>query len=52
MNFFKRLFCRHHFAHVRNLYGDQIVAWGYKRSVWRCDKCGKSEGRDALKETV
>jgi len=48
MNWLKRLFCKHQFAWVRNLYGDQIIEWGYKRSVWKCDHCGKLEGRDEL----
>lgn len=48
MNFIKRLFCTHSFEFVRNLYGDQIIEWGWKRSVWRCAKCGKLQGRDEL----
>ena len=50
MWFLKRLFCTHNFEFVRNLYGDQIIEWGYKRSVWKCSKCGKLTGRDALHE--
>lgn len=39
--FIKRLLCRHRdLAFVRNLYGDQIIHAGYKRSEWRCCKCG------------
>ena len=44
----KRLFCRHDWRHHSNLYGDQIIEWGYKRSVWRCAKCGLLQGRDQL----
>lgn len=25
---------------VRNLYGDEIVEYGWKRSIWQCKKCG------------
>lgn len=50
MNFLQRLFCRHNFEFVRNLYGDQIIGWGYKRSVWKCSHCGKQQGRDKLHE--
>ena len=50
MWFLKRLFCTHNFEFVRNLYGDQISEEGYKRSVWKCSKCGKLTGRDALHE--
>ena len=40
-NFFKRLFCKHYkVVFVRNIWGDEIIEWGYKRSLWRCDKCG------------
>jgi hypothetical protein len=48
VNWIKRLFCTHAFEFVRNLYGDQIIEWNWKRSVWRCSKCGKLEGRDTL----
>lgn len=37
----KRLFCKHkHPTFVRNLYGDQIILAGYKRSQWKCQDCG------------
>ena len=36
----RRVFCRHSFAWVRNIHGDEITATGC-RTVWRCDKCGK-----------
>lgn len=48
--FLARLFCAHNFAFSHNLYGDQIIEWGYKRSVWKCSKCEKLAGRDALHE--
>jgi len=48
MNIFRRLFCKHDFTFMRNLYGDQIIEWNYSRSVWRCSKCGRVEGRAEL----
>lgn len=51
MTFIKRLFCTHNFEFVRNIYGDEIIAWGYKRSVWKCLHCGKIQGRDDLHES-
>jgi hypothetical protein len=48
MNLLTGIFCRHSYEFVRNLYGDQIIEWGYKRSVWRCNKCGKLRGHDKL----
>ena len=39
--FIKRLFCKHYkVTFVRNIYGDEIISFGHKRSLWRCDKCG------------
>lgn len=48
MRFLKQLFCKHSFEFAYNLYGDQIIEYGYKRSVWTCSKCGKWTGRDDL----
>lgn len=45
---FKTLFCKHKFEFVRNLYGDQIIEWGYKRSIHKCAKCGKIKAFDKL----
>lgn len=39
--FFKRLFCDHNYAWVRNIYGDMINYCGGMRSEWRCVDCGK-----------
>lgn len=39
------------FEFVRNLYGDQIIEWGNKRSLWRCSKCRKLAARDGLHGT-
>jgi hypothetical protein len=41
--FLRRLFCRHRrLSWVRNVYGDEIILCGYRRTVMRCDYCGKS----------
>ena len=50
MNWIKRLFCAHSFEFVRNIHGDEIIMSGWKRSVWRCAKCGKFQDRDELHE--
>ena len=41
MNIIRRLFCRHEYEFVRNIYGDEINHVGGNRSWWRCRKCGK-----------
>lgn len=41
MKFLKRLFCEHDYEFVRNIYGDEIIEYGWDRSVWRCKHCGK-----------
>lgn len=40
--YFRRLFCRHTqgLDFIVNLYGDQIIEYGYARSLWRCLHCG------------
>lgn len=39
--FIKRLFCKHYkLTFVRNIYGDEIIAFGWKRSLWKCHHCG------------
>lgn len=48
MRFLKRLFCRHQYVFKRNIYGDEIIAWGWKRSVWKCEQCGRLQGRNEL----
>jgi hypothetical protein len=42
----RRLFCKHEWSWVRNIYGDEIIWADYKRSEWRCVSCGvaKFEG--------
>jgi len=45
----KRLFCKHYKVEfVRNIYGDEILMWNYKRSIWKCVKCGALVGGDQL----
>lgn len=47
--FFKRLFCKHYkVTFVRNIYGDEIIEWGWKRSLWKCEKCGALVPADHL----
>lgn len=41
MSIIKRLFCKHKYVFVRNIYGDEINLAGGNRSWWRCEKCGK-----------
>lgn len=48
MGFLKRLFCRHELEFVRNIYGDEIIERGWKRSLWRCQKCGAVVEKDEL----
>jgi hypothetical protein len=39
---FRRILCNHQQkAFVRNIYGDEIILMGYKRSIWRCKNCDK-----------
>ena len=40
MNWIKRLFCKHQFVFVRNIYGDEINKCGGHRTLWKCSKCG------------
>jgi len=41
-DFLKKIFCRHKKqTFVRNVYGDEIIAFCWYRSLWRCDRCQK-----------
>lgn len=40
-NILKILFCKHDYHFYRNIYGDMIRYRNWKRSVWKCSKCGK-----------
>ena len=45
----KSSFCSHEYLWVRNVYGDEIYMTGkWKRSWWKCNKCGKWQSRDYL----
>lgn len=46
--FIKRLFCRHNYEHVRNIYGDEIIEVGWYRSVWKCAKCGEVKYKEHM----
>ncbi len=46
--FWRRMFCRHDFRFWRNIYGDEIILSGWKRSDWKCAKCGQLQLRDYL----
>lgn len=50
MSILKRIFCKHIYKFVRNIYGDEIRYLGWKRSIWKCSKCGKIKYGDKLKE--
>ena len=47
MNILKRLFCKHDYRFVRNIYGDEINYLN-KRSEWKCSKCGKRKYSNEL----
>lgn len=46
----KQLFCKHEYKYIRGIYGDEIILSGYKRSVWKCEKCGKFKGSKSLEK--
>jgi hypothetical protein len=48
LNFLKRLFCKHDLDFFRNIYGDEIIERGWKRSLWRCRKCSKIIAKEEL----
>ena len=44
-----RFLCKHDYLWVRNVYGDEIYMTGkFKRSWWKCNKCGKWQSREQL----
>ena len=45
---FGRLFCKHDYAYLSNIYGDMIRYADWKRSIWKCKKCGKIKYKDNL----
>jgi hypothetical protein len=44
----KCLFTTHDPIFVRNIYGDEIILRNWKRSEWRCLKCGAYFFHDSL----
>ena len=45
-------FCKHNYLWVRNVYGDEIYMTGkWKRSWWKCYKCGKIKSSEHLNTT-
>jgi len=42
IKFLKRMFCKHRNQDfIRNIYGDEIIASGWNRSLWHCKDGGK-----------
>ena len=39
----KTLLCKHDYKFIRNIYSDEIVCLGWKRSEWKCSKCGNTK---------
>lgn len=52
MNWIRRLFCKHTFIFVRNIHGDEVIEYGWKRSIWACSRCGKVEPRAEMHKGV
>jgi hypothetical protein len=46
----KSFFCKHDYEFIRNLYGDEIIYFGYKRSMFGCKKCDKLIFKDELEK--
>ena len=47
----KKILCKHkHVRFIRNIHGDEIIEYGYKRSVYVCINCGKYFYKDQLYE--
>lgn len=47
----RREFCKHDYTWIRNVYGDEIYMSGkFKRSWWRCKKCGVFNSTGQLHE--
>lgn len=48
MNFIRQWFCKHQWVCVRNIYGDEIIASNYNRSLWVCMRCSRFQYRATL----
>jgi tricorn protease-like protein len=44
----KKLLCMHEYEFYCNIYGDWIIHFKYKRSLWKCTRCGKRQFRKEL----
>lgn len=45
----RRVTCRHRrYFFVRNIYGDEIILANWKRSIWRCELCGREKFQERL----
>ena len=40
----------HNWRFIRNIYGDEIVLCGWKRSIWACRNCPADQYRKHLYE--
>ena len=36
---YQRLTCKHDYKKIKTVHGDQIIAMGWTRSIWVCEKC-------------
>lgn len=44
----EKMKCQHDLMFIKNIFGDEIIWSGYKRSIWKCTKCGKNKWNDKL----
>jgi len=54
VNFLRQLLCgllHNEWKFIRNIYGDEIIAAGWRRSIWRCQRCGKHKYEKELHTT-
>ena len=50
MKILKKLFCKHNYKWIRNVFGDEIYMTGkFKRSWWKCNKCSNWKSLEYLK---
>ena len=50
----KKLFCKHEYVFLRNIYGDEIIFGtpNFNRSIYRCSKCNKIHFGDNLEYNI
>lgn len=46
--FSAKIWCKHNYIFMRNIYGDEINFRSGKRSEWRCFGCGHFKYKDEL----